>query len=68
MSVELKPDDIGVDIRVGEAFTNERKSSAACREGLAAMVRRAHDSTSEVEARTQGRVMGVGRSRVARSG
>ncbi len=56
------------DIRVGEAFTNERKSSAAWREGLAAMVCRAHDNNSGVDARTQVRVVGVSCSRVARSG
>lgn len=53
---------------MGEAFTNDRKSFAAWREGLAAMVRRAHDSNSGVDVRTQVRVVGVSGSRVARSG
>jgi hypothetical protein len=53
---------------VGEAFTNDRKSLAAWRDGLAAMVRRAHDRNSGVEMRTQVRLVGVSCSRVARSG
>jgi hypothetical protein len=38
------------NIRVGEAFTKDRKSSAASRDGLVDMVRRAHDrEESKVE-------------------
>jgi hypothetical protein len=54
---------------VGEAFTKDKKSSAAWREGLAAMVLRAHDSNSDVEVAAQrNRRAGVSCNRVARSG
>ena len=35
-------------IRVGEAFTKDRKSSAASRDGLVDMVRRVHDEILSV--------------------
>lgn len=47
-------------IRVGEALTNDRKSSAALREGLAAMVRMAHDSSEMGGRAGRGRI-GIGR-------
>lgn len=45
---------------MGEALTNDRKSSAALREGLAAMVRMAHDSSEMGGRAGRGRI-GIGR-------
>jgi hypothetical protein len=50
-------------IRVGEAFTKERKSSAAARDGLVAMVR-ARDSANIVGMKARVRAGGLGCSRV----
>jgi hypothetical protein len=47
------------NIRVGDALTNERKSSAALRDGLDAMVRRAHDSKKNGDAGTMEDDIGV---------
>jgi hypothetical protein len=55
------------DIRVGDALTNERKSSAALRDGLDAMVRRAHSSIRNGDAGTVKDDIGVLCSSVIRS-